>query len=159
MVSCPWRGVGVACPFSPVLWLLFLPAPFGLPRCLHLRLIPIMRSLQTQRAPSPTNTTFSGISSYRTEPYKSHRDKSSSISSTSLQESYQIARTHYDELSKYLASHLAKGSISPSTTFHLISPSQSSLQNQQILAQQHDKNSRGSRASNSRNYLQTSLMN
>ena len=117
----------------------------------------IMRSVATQRAPSPTNTTFSGISSYRTEPYRSHRDKSSI--SSSPQESYQVARAHYDELSKYLASYLAKGSISPSITFHLILPSQSPLQNQQIPAQQHDRNSRGLHASNSRNYPQTSMMN
>ena len=85
----------------------------------------IMRSVSTQRPPSPTNTTFSGISSYRTEPYRSHRDKSSI--SASPQESYQVARAHYDELSKYLASYLAKGSISPSFTFHLLLRSQPSL--------------------------------
>ncbi|KAI0292527.1 hypothetical protein BC826DRAFT_1105422 [Russula brevipes] len=57
------------------------------------------------RAPSPTNTTFSGISSYRTESYKP-RDKSS-VASPPV-DTYQVARTHYDELSKYLVSHLAK---------------------------------------------------
>ncbi|KAI9449387.1 hypothetical protein F5148DRAFT_1247904 [Russula earlei] len=59
------------------------------------------------RAPSPTPTSFSGISSYRTDSYKPLRDKSSSISSPPL-DSYHVARTHYEELSKYLASYLAK---------------------------------------------------
>ena len=66
------------------------------------------------RAPSPTNTSFSGISSYRTDSYKPLRDKSS-ISSPPLDPLF-VARIHYDELSKYLVSYLAKGfllSLSP----------------------------------------------
>jgi hypothetical protein len=102
----------------------------------------IMRSGLAQRAPSPTNTAFSGISSYRTDPYKPFRDKSS-ISSPPV-DSYQVARTHYDELSKYLASYLAKGALSPLSPFTSPRPSsQSSLQNPQIPARQHDRNSRG----------------
>ena len=50
----------------------------------------------TMRAPSPKNTAFSGISSYRT--------------STSV-DFDQVARTHFDELSKYLVSYLAEGSV------------------------------------------------
>src|SRR5712672_2037437 len=68
-----------------------------------------------QRAPSPTPTAFSGISSYRTDSYKPFRDKS--ISSTPI-ETYQIALGHFHELSKYLASYLAKGSISPLSPFN-----------------------------------------
>lgn len=64
------------------------------------------RSGSGPRAPSPTNTTFSGISSYRTDSYKPLRDKSS-VSSPSL-DAHLVARTHYDELSKYLVSYLAK---------------------------------------------------
>ena len=117
----------------------------------------LMRSAAAQRVPSPTNTTFSGISSYRTDSYKPLRDKSS-ISSPPV-DSYQVARTHYDELSKYLASYLAKGSTSlpsPFTSSHL---SPSSLQNQQIPAQPHDRNSPGLHASSSRNYPPMSTMN
>ena len=102
------------------------------------------------------DTTFSGISSYRTdpEPYKSNSDD---FSFSSSREYYQVARTHFDELSKHLASYLAKGSIiSPPVTFRLHNPP---LQNQQIPARQHDRNSRGLRASNVRNYLQTSMTN
>ena len=67
------------------------------------------RSGTGPRAPSPTNTTFSGISSYRTDSYKPLRDKSS-ISSPPLDPQI-IARIHFDELSKYLVSYLAKGSV------------------------------------------------
>ena len=117
-----------------------------------------MRSALTQRAPSPTNTAFSGISSYRTDPYKPLRDKSS-VPSPPV-DSYQVARTHYDELSRYLASHLAKGSLSPLSPFtSLHRSSLSSLQNLQIPAQQHDRNSRGLHANSSRNYLQMFTMN
>jgi hypothetical protein len=81
--------------------------------------------MRSTRAPSPTLTSFSGISSYRTDTYKPLRDKSST-SSPPL-ESYQVARAHYDELSKYLSSYLAKGSrsfISPFAHSHAHSPSE-----------------------------------
>ena len=88
------------------------PAPYR--RCAYIH--PLSSNItmkrsgsSTMRAPSPTNTAFSGISSYRTDYYKPIRDKSS-ISSTPV-DSYQVARTHFDELSKYLASYLAKGSV------------------------------------------------
>ncbi|KAI0314554.1 hypothetical protein OF83DRAFT_1136191 [Amylostereum chailletii] len=51
------------------------------------------------RAASPTNTTYSGISNYRTESYKPTQPQP--------QDTRQIARVHYLELSKYLASYLA----------------------------------------------------
>jgi hypothetical protein len=69
-----------------------------------------LSTMRSTRAPSPTLTAFSGISSYRTESYKPLRDKSSA--STPPIDSHQVARTHYDELSKYLSSYLAKGSMS-----------------------------------------------
>ena len=69
-----------------------------------------LSTMRSTRAPSPTLTAFSGISSYRTESYKPLRDKSST--STPPLDSHQVARTHYDELSKYLSSYLAKGSMS-----------------------------------------------
>jgi hypothetical protein len=71
--------------------------------------------MRSTRAPSPTLTAFSGISSYRTESYKPLRDKSST--STPPLDSHLVARTHYDELSKYLSSYLAKGSISSLSPF------------------------------------------
>jgi Spa2 homology domain (SHD) of GIT len=79
------------------------------------------RSTTSTRAPSPTNTTFSGISNYRTESYKPLRDKSST-SSPPL-EPRLIARIHYEELSKYLVSYLAKGPI----LFFLITSANPSL--------------------------------
>lgn len=100
---------GSSCPHRPCPLLLVLPLTS-----------PIMRPGLAQRAPSPTNTAFSGISSYRTDPYKPFRDKSS-ISSPPV-DSYQVARTHYDELSKYLASYLAKGALSPPSPFTSLHP-------------------------------------
>lgn len=114
--SCFWRGYvvreavyGSSCPHRPYALLVVFSLTSS-----------IMRSGLAQRAPSPTNTAFSGISSYRTDPYKPFRDKSS-ISSPPV-DSYQVARTHYDELSKYLASYLAKGALSPlSISLHFTS--------------------------------------
>ncbi|KZT04794.1 uncharacterized protein LAESUDRAFT_727653 [Laetiporus sulphureus 93-53] len=58
------------------------------------------------RAASPTNTTYSGISNYRTDSYRPMpRD---SPPPEKLLDSHSIARTHFEELSKYLASYLAK---------------------------------------------------
>ncbi|KAH9048454.1 hypothetical protein EDB84DRAFT_1457065 [Lactarius hengduanensis] len=64
------------------------------------------RSGSGPRASSPTNTSFSGISSYRNDSYKPLRDKSL-VTSPPL-DPHIVARTHYDELSKYLFSYLAK---------------------------------------------------
>jgi len=54
-----------------------------------------MRSI---RSPSTTLTAFS---SYRSDLYKS-------LPTPPLDSSYQVARTHHDEFSKYLSSYLAK---------------------------------------------------
>ena len=81
--------------------------------------------MRSTRAPSPTLTAFSGISSYRTDSYKPLRDKSST--STPPLDSHQVARTHYDELSKYLSSYLAKGymsSLSPFAHSHVHPPAE-----------------------------------
>ncbi len=72
---------------------------------------PTMRSSSRRRVPSPANSTFSGISSYRTDSYRPLRDRS--LNSSATVDSYQVACAHYDELSRYLAAYLAKGSISP----------------------------------------------
>ncbi|KAI0031844.1 hypothetical protein K488DRAFT_78811 [Vararia minispora EC-137] len=58
-------------------------------------------SIGGARAASPTNTTYSGISNYRTESYRPSQTQSPP------QDTRQIARIHYEELSKYLASYLA----------------------------------------------------
>src|SRR6266702_1672002 len=111
------------------------------------------RSGSGTRAPSPTNTSFSGISSYRTDLYKPLRDKSS-VTSPPL-DPHLVARIHYDELSKYLVSYLAKGcvpSLSPPVPSH-------APQNPPTLARLHDRNSQGSLASNSKNSPQMSTMN
>jgi len=60
-----------------------------------------------ERIPS-TDTSFSGISSYRTDSYKPLGEKYS-VSSPSLPlDPLLVARIQYDELSKYLVSYLAK---------------------------------------------------
>ncbi|KAG8932703.1 component of the polarisome [Tulasnella sp. 418] len=64
----------------------------------------------SRRAPSPTSTTFSGISNYRSDNYKPTRDKpgSSQIPAVPSMDSRATARIHFDELQRFLASHLAK---------------------------------------------------
>ncbi|KIJ65805.1 hypothetical protein HYDPIDRAFT_27039 [Hydnomerulius pinastri MD-312] len=66
-----------------------------------------MRRNQSSRAPSPTPTTFSGISNYRTESYRPIRDQGNVPAMPSL-DPRVIARTHFNELSQYLAAYLAK---------------------------------------------------
>src|SRR6266404_2925930 len=112
------------------------------------------RTDSVPRAPSPTNTAFSGISTYRTDSYKPLRDKAS----LPPLDRRLVARNHYDELSKYLVSYLAKGSLSP-FYLHTSSLTPSVPQNLPTLARLHDKNSQGSLSSNSKNYPQTSTMN
>jgi Spa2 homology domain (SHD) of GIT len=68
-----------------------------------------------------------------------------------------IARTHYDELSKHLSSYLETGSISLYLSLHSLTFSP--FQSQQIIAQQHDRNSRGLHASSFKNYLRMFMMN
>lgn len=57
------------------------------------------------RAPSPTNTTYSGISNYKTESY---RPLGAGPTANVATDARSIARTHFEELHRYLASYLAK---------------------------------------------------
>ncbi|KAG8221360.1 hypothetical protein J3R82DRAFT_1532 [Butyriboletus roseoflavus] len=66
-----------------------------------------MKRHQSSRASSPTPTTFSGISNYRTESYRPLKDQGSMPAMPSF-DSKAIARTHYNELQQYLVSYLAK---------------------------------------------------
>lgn len=66
-----------------------------------------MRRSGSSRVPSPTNTTYSGISNYRTDSYRPLKD-APRISST-LVDAPEVARTHFWELNTYLAAYLAKG--------------------------------------------------
>ena len=60
---------------------------------------------QNTRAPSPTQTAFSGI-----EPYRPIKENNSSTPPTVPSLDVRIiARTHFDELSLYLAVYLARG--------------------------------------------------
>ena len=66
-----------------------------------------MKPSPRSRAPSPTPTTFSGISNYRTDSYRPIRDKNAPAVPTV--DYRQISKIHFDELSKALAAYLAKG--------------------------------------------------
>ncbi|KAJ8076914.1 component of the polarisome [Marasmius tenuissimus] len=58
------------------------------------------------RAPSPTPTAFSGISNYRTDSYRPVKDRNAP---PVPQIDYRsISKTHFGELSKYLAAYLAR---------------------------------------------------
>ncbi|KZS88925.1 hypothetical protein SISNIDRAFT_552392 [Sistotremastrum niveocremeum HHB9708] len=59
----------------------------------------------SQRSVSPANTTFSGISSYRSESY---RARDNNIPNVPQIDPRITARTHFDELSSFLSSHLSK---------------------------------------------------
>ncbi|KAG6813745.1 hypothetical protein H0H92_007697 [Tricholoma furcatifolium] len=61
---------------------------------------------QPSRAPSPTPTAFSGISNYRTESYRPIRDKN--VPAVPQIDFRSVSKTHFDELSRYLAAYLAK---------------------------------------------------
>ncbi|OCH92044.1 hypothetical protein OBBRIDRAFT_774139 [Obba rivulosa] len=65
-----------------------------------------MKRSGSTRASSPTNTTYSSISNYRTDSFRPLRD--TPPTSYSPTDPRTIARTHFDELSRYLASYLAK---------------------------------------------------
>lgn len=65
------------------------------------------------RAPSPTNTTYSGISNYKTESYRPLGNNNPMPASGS--DAKSIARTHFEELHRYLATYLAKGVYSVKT--------------------------------------------
>ena len=67
-----------------------------------------MRRAGSTRASSPTNSTYSGISNYRTDSYKPlMRDPPSKEYSNP--DPRAVARVHFEELSQYLAAYLAKG--------------------------------------------------
>ncbi|KAF5385935.1 hypothetical protein D9615_002290 [Tricholomella constricta] len=61
---------------------------------------------QPSRAPSPTPTAFSGISNYRTDSYRPIRDKN--VPAVPQIDYRLVSKTHFDELSRYLAAYLAK---------------------------------------------------
>lgn len=58
-----------------------------------------------QRPPSPSNTTYSGISNYRTDSYR----PIGKVPAVPSIDSRKIAKIHFDELQKFLGQHLAKG--------------------------------------------------
>ncbi|KAG6866201.1 hypothetical protein C0991_007226 [Blastosporella zonata] len=61
---------------------------------------------QPSRAPSPTPTAFSGISNYRTDSYRPIRDKN--VPAVPQIDYRAVSKTHFDELSRYLAAYLAR---------------------------------------------------
>lgn len=61
------------------------------------------------RAPSPTNTTYSGISNYKSEAYRPLGGNSTAAATGG--DAREIARAHFEELHRYLASYLAKGTL------------------------------------------------
>ena len=63
-----------------------------------------MRSASV-RAPSPTFTTISGISNYRSDSYRGQRNEPP----ISAQELKATANSHYTELTGFLATHISKG--------------------------------------------------
>lgn len=60
----------------------------------------------SRKAPSPTNTSYSGISNYQSSNY---RRAEPMPQLPDLQDGRQIARQHYEELQLFLGSHLARG--------------------------------------------------
>ena len=67
------------------------------------------RTTSTSRTPpSPTTTTYSGISSYQNSTFQPRSPPNQSANYPPL-DSVLIAKAHFDELHKYLASYLAKG--------------------------------------------------
>lgn len=67
------------------------------------------RTTSTSRTPpSPTTTTYSGISNYQNSTFQPRSPPNQSANYPPL-DSVLIAKAHFDELHKYLASYLAKG--------------------------------------------------
>ncbi|KAJ6593607.1 hypothetical protein B0H19DRAFT_976500 [Mycena capillaripes] len=58
------------------------------------------------RAPSPTGTTFSGISNYRTESYRPLRDKN--VPPMPPIDYRAVSEVHFNELDRYLQAYLAR---------------------------------------------------
>lgn len=73
------------------------------------------RNQSSGRASSPTPTTLSGISNYRTDSYRPIRDQTN-VPAVPPPDPKTIARTHYVELSHYLAVYLAKAAPNSRST-------------------------------------------
>ena len=71
-----------------------------------------MRRSGASRAPSPTNTTYSGYSNYRTDSYRPINPPASPLTT----DPREVARAHFVELNRYLASYLANGKSSVFST-------------------------------------------
>ncbi|KIJ15449.1 hypothetical protein PAXINDRAFT_168952 [Paxillus involutus ATCC 200175] len=74
-----------------------------------------MKRHQSSRASSPTPTTFSGISNYRTESYRPIKDQGHVPALPSL-DPRVIAKTHYIELQQYLVAYLSKAPANSRST-------------------------------------------
>ena len=112
--------------------------------------------VMVRRAPSPTPTAFSGISNYRTDSYRPIRDPTN-VPAVPAIDYRQVSKSHFLELSTYLASYLAQCLLT-SLSFpptHLISTLK---QHHQTRVPQLDKSSLVSPSSNSTNSLQTYMM-
>ncbi|KZT69736.1 hypothetical protein DAEQUDRAFT_765322 [Daedalea quercina L-15889] len=72
----------------------------------------MMRRSGASRAPSPTNTTYSGFSNYRTDSYRPIKPPAIPIST----DPREVARAHFVELNKYLASYLANEPVNSRAT-------------------------------------------
>lgn len=82
-----------------------VPRPDSATRAVHA----MKRTTSTSRTPpSPTTTTFSGISGYQASSFQAKSPPNQSVNYPPL-DSAVIAKAHFDELYKYLASYLAKG--------------------------------------------------
>ncbi|KAJ7350358.1 hypothetical protein DFH08DRAFT_861178 [Mycena albidolilacea] len=66
------------------------------------------------RAPSPTGTTFSGISNYRTESYRPLRDKN--VPPMPPIDYRAVSEVHFIELDRYLQAYLAKAAPNSRST-------------------------------------------
>ncbi|KAI6115974.1 hypothetical protein F5141DRAFT_1100060 [Pisolithus sp. B1] len=73
------------------------------------------RNQSSARASSPTPTALSGISNYRTDSYRPIRDQTN-VPAVPPPDPKAIARTHYVELSHYLAAYLAKAAPNSRST-------------------------------------------
>jgi hypothetical protein len=72
---------------------------------------PAMSRVGNSRAPSPTYTTFSGISNYRQSSSANSFRKpgGGNVPPVPAVDGRLIARAHFEELSRYLAEYLARG--------------------------------------------------
>lgn len=121
----------------------------GQKRAHRLRRHSTMKRNQSSRPSSPTPTTFSGISNYRTESYRPVKDQGSMPAMPF--DPKVVARTHYNELQQYLVSYLAKCPYD-SLMFMISRNLTPILQHRRILARLRDRNSPGSPSSNSRSF-------